>query len=238
MTYTLELALVDYLPVIFTAIGMMYVARMVVHTGQAQGQMAMLGAGLIVLGGLLKATWKLIMAATAGATDIRCMDDGLFVGMAPGFVLMGAAVWCAMRAAQGRQPRWVWPIPLVIIVGMFSVALFLGWRNPGTPAWERVLLGMMVLASTVTGILLIVFAFRQKLPLVGGLFILNLVGVYVLNGLARMEAQTIALQWIEESINTVSWLAFAVAAGKLYGYVRATFGPMAGVRPAATPAHP
>jgi hypothetical protein len=56
------------------------------------------------------------------------------------------------------------------------------------------------------------------------LFIINLVGVFLLNGLARMPEQTIALQWIEESINTVSWLAFAVAAYKIYQHTRAAFG--------------
>jgi hypothetical protein len=236
MAYTLELALVDYLPILFTAVGLWFVARLALQTGASQGQMAMLGGGLVVVGGLLKATWKLIMAATAGATDIRWMDNGLFIGMAPGFVLVGAGVWYAMRAAQGRRLGRVWPAPLVIIISMFGASLFLGWRNPDTPAWERVLLGVMVLASTVTSILLTIFAFRQKLPASGGLFILNLAGVYVLNGLARLENQTIALQWVEEIINTAAWLAFAVAGWKLHAYVRAAFGAGAGGPAAAAPA--
>jgi hypothetical protein len=81
----------------------------------------------------------------------------------------------------------------------------------------------MVLATTVTGVLLIIFAFRQNLPLAGWLIILNLIGVFVLNGMARME-QTIALQWFEQSINAISWLVFWFATSKMYQYVRNNFG--------------
>lgn len=231
MDYTLALALVDFLPVVFTALGMFLVARMVAHTGQAQGQMAMLGASLIVAGGLLKATWKLIMAASAGATDIRWLDNGLFILMAPGFVLMSAAVWCAVRAVRGRTLGAVWPAPLITITLMLAGSIVLAVRTPDSPAWERLLLGVMVLATVITSTQLIVFAFRQQMPFMGALFVVNLVGVFVLNGLARIEDQTIALQWLEESINTVAWLAFAFAAWRVYAYTRATFRVDAGQPP-------
>jgi hypothetical protein len=83
---------------------------------------------------------------------------------------------------------------------------------------------VMVLATVVTGLLLIVFGFRQKMPFAGWLFIVNLVGIFLLNGLARIDAQTIALQWIEETINTVSWLCFAIAAKRVFEYTRENFG--------------
>lgn len=223
MDYTLSLAVVDFLPVAFTALGMFFVARMVLHTGQAQGQMALLGAGLIVAGGFLKATWKLIMAATQGGLDIRWLDNSLFVLMAPGFVLMSAAVWSAVRVVRGRKLGRVWPAPLITIALMFAGSIALALRNPGSPAWERILLGVMVLATVITSILLVVFAFRQQMPLMGALFVVNLVGVFVLNGLARLDDQTITLQWLEEGINAISWLAFALAAWKVYRYTRATF---------------
>ncbi|NJN79855.1 MAG: hypothetical protein HC797_04940 [Anaerolineales bacterium] len=101
---------------------------------------------------------------------------------------------------------------------------FIYTSNPTSPAWERVLLSVMVLATIITGVLLIIFSFRQKLPLAGWLFILNLVGIFLLNGLARIDEQTIMLQWIEESINTISWLAFMFAAMKIYEYTRANYG--------------
>jgi antibiotic biosynthesis monooxygenase (ABM) superfamily enzyme len=107
---------------------------------------------------------------------------------------------------------------------MFAASFYLYTSTPTSPAWERVLLSVMVLATVVTGLLLIVFGFRQKMPLAGWLFIINLVGIFLLNGLARMDEQTITLQWIEESINTISWLSFAVAAKKVFAYTRNNFG--------------
>ncbi len=224
MTYTLPLALTDFLPVAFSAVGMFFVARMVAHLSKTQGQMALIGAGLIVAGGFIKAVWKTIMAATNGTVNIVWMDDGLFVWMAPGFVLMAWAVLSAVQLARGQKPKSVWAVPLGLIAVMFAASIFMAFRRPDSPTWSRVLLGGMVLATVATSVLLIIFAFRQKMSLMAALFILNLVGVFLLNGMARMPDQTIALQWVEEAINAVSWLAFAFAAYKIYQHTRATFG--------------
>lgn len=224
MTYTLSLALTDFLPVAFSAVGMFFVARMVAHLSRRHGRMALLGATLIVVGGFIKAVWKTIMAATNGTVNIVWMDDGLFVWMAPGFVLMAWAVLSAVQLARGQKPKSVWVVPLVIIASMFATSIFMAFRSPDTPTWSRILLGSMVLATVATSVLLVIFAVRQKMPFLAGLFILNLIGVFALNGMARMPDQTIALQWVEEVINAVSWLAFAFAAYKIYQHTRAIFG--------------
>lgn len=222
--YTLSLALVDFLPVLFTAIGLTSIARMVTHISREHGQVAVVGAILTVTGGFLKALWKLLMAASGGTINLRWMDDGLFVWMAPGYALLFWSVWQIVRGATGKPMRHASLVPVVFIILMFASSAYLYFANPDSPAWERVLLSVMVLATFATGILLIVFGFRQKLPLVGWLFIVNLVGIFLLNGLARMDEQTITLQWIEESINTVSWLCFALAARKLLAHTRLNFG--------------
>jgi Zn-dependent protease len=82
---------------------------------------------------------------------------------------------------------------------------------------------MTVLANFVSGILLIVFAFRQKLSLAGWLFLLNLVCVFALNGLARIS-QTILIHWVNEGINTLSCLGFMIAGKIVYEYAREHFG--------------
>lgn len=223
MEYTLSLALVDYLPVIFTAVGLSFIVRMVSHVDTVQGRVALVGAILTVGGGFCKATWKLLMATSNSAIDIRWMDDGLFAWMAPGYTLLAWSVWQTVRTVQGRKTYHRWLPPFILFEAFFAVATYLYFENPG-PAWERILLTLMVLATVVTGVLLIAFGFRQKLPLAGWLFIVNLVGIFILNGLARIDEQTIALQWIEQSINAVSWLAFAYAAMMIYQYTRANFG--------------
>ena len=224
MEYTLSLALVDFLPVAFTTIGLYFIFRMVAHINPAQGNVAALGATLTVAGGFFKALWKLLMASSGGTIDINWMEDGLFVFMAPGYTLLAWSVWQTVRAVQGKKTFHTWLAPIIIIAIMFAGSFYLYTSNPTSPAWERILLSVMVLATVITGILLIVFGFRQKLPLAGWLFIINLVGIFLLNGLARMDDQTIALQWIEESINTVSWLCFAIASKKIFEYTRDNFG--------------
>jgi hypothetical protein len=197
---------------------------MVAHINAMQGNVAALGAILTVAGGFFKALWKTFMASTGGTLDINWMEDGLFVFMAPGYTLLAWSVWQTVRTVQGKKTFNTWLAPVIIIAIMFAGSFYLYTSNPTSPAWERILLSVMVLATVITGILLIVFGFRQKLPLAGWLFIINLVGIFLLNGLARMDDQTIALQWIEESINTVSWLCFAIAAKKVYENTRENFG--------------
>jgi hypothetical protein len=114
---------------------------------------------------------------------------------------------------------------------MMSASWYLAGSQPASPAWERLLLSITVLATFGSGILLIIFALRQKLALAGGLFLLNLIGILILNGLARLSEQPIALQWIEEGINAVSWLAFALASLQLYQHARKRFG----IKPVSDP---
>jgi hypothetical protein len=222
--YTLSLALVDFLPIIFSAFGLYYVARMVTHLGRIQGQMAMLGVVLIILGGIFKAVWKTINAATHGAADINWMEDSLFVFMAPGFIFLAFAIWSGVRAMLGKKVSTVWLVPTIIVLAMMAGSAYLGISRPEEPAWKRILLGMMVLANLVSTILLAVFAFREKMSAMGVLFIFNFVGVLILNSMARIPVQTISLQWIQEGINTVTWLMFAFAAIKIYEFTRVNFG--------------
>jgi hypothetical protein len=53
---------------------------------------------------------------------------------------------------------------------------------------------------------------RRRLTAAAVLFGLNLVGVLVLGRLGAIDDQTAALQWVEQSVNTVAAAAFATAA--------------------------
>lgn len=224
MEYTLSLALMDFMPVIFTAVGLAYLVQMVRHIDPARGNVALLGAVLTVAGGASKAIWKLIMALTAGQTNITVLEVSLFILMAPGYVFLTWAVWQTVRQVRGQKTHHAWNPPLILVALTGALSLGLVFLQPESPAWERVLLSVMVLATLITSILLIVFAFRQQLRWAGVLFIVNILGIFMLNGMARMPEQTIALQWIEESINLVSWLVFAFAAWQVLQHTRTRFG--------------
>ena len=207
MEYTLSLALVDFLPVFFAAFGFFYVVRLVAFVLPVQGGIAFLGAIFVVLGGFIKAVWKLLMASSAGTMDLAWMENALFILMAPGYILLAWSVWQTARSVQGKRTFSVWALPVTVIVLLFLTSFYLYRLDPASPAWERILLTALVLATLLTGTLLIVFAARLKLNRAAWLFLVNLLTVLVMNGLARQPDQPISLQWIEEMINVVSWLA-------------------------------
>lgn len=224
MEFTLSLALLDFIPVLLTAIGLIYVVRLVFSILPVQGRIAFLGGLLIVAGGFFRATWKLLMALSHGAQDINWMENGLFVLMTPGYIMFAWSVWQVSRSVQGKKTWSPWLVPVLTGVLLLGASYYLFVALPDSLAWKRILLTMTVLANFVSGILLIVFAFRQKLSLAGWLFIVNLVAVFVLNGLARLPEQPVILHWIDEGINTVSCLGFVIAARIVYQHARAAFG--------------
>ena len=221
MEYTLSLALVDFLPVTFTAIGYFFLCRMVSHINEQQGKIASIGAILIVAGGFFKAVWKTFMASTEGVTNIVWMDEGLFVWMAPGYTLLAWSVWQTVREVRLKKTFHTWLLPLILSVLTLGYAYYLSTTGG---SWNLILLIVLVLGSTITSILLIAFAFRDNLKSTGMLFIINLICVFILSGLARIPEQTIMLQWFEESINTVSWFCFLIAMKKMYEYTRVNYG--------------
>ena len=224
MEYPLSLALFDFVPVVLSAAGFLYLVRLVSSVLPVQGRIAFLGGMLIVVGGFFKALWKLLMAVSTSTLDIRWMDDGLFVFLTPGYLLFAWSMWQVARSRQGKHTFGTWLVPSLIAFISLGISYSLFLSNPESPAWERVLLTVTVLANTVSGVLLITFAFRQQLSTAGWLFLMNLIGVFALNGLARVAEQTILVHWIDESINALACLGFAVAARILYEYARTNFG--------------
>jgi hypothetical protein len=207
MEYSITMALEDFIPVAFSAFGFFLIARALARQQAAVGSLAFTGATLIVLGGFLKALFKLI-AASAGA-QITWLSDSLFPLMSAGFVLMAWALWCGL---QGRplSAAQVWATPLLIALLVLGLAAYLGFVQ-GNRRWSLWLLMVTTLGNVLTSLQLIRHSWRHQLRAAAGLFLYNLLTIFLQARLARME-QTITLQWIEQLNNTLSWAAFAVAA--------------------------
>lgn len=213
MDYTVSLALVDFIPVIFSAMGLVLIAQMLGSMNAISQRMAKVAAALIVLGGLSKATWKLIIATTG--SDITVLDNLLFIFLAPGFTLLAWALWSSRRRLAGKAQGSIWLRPLIIIILVGLGALLARLFQPDARTWVFFLLGLTTIANVAAGIMLIQQARQHKLMLAAVLFLFNLVIVFALSGLARIPEQTIALQWIEESLNVSGQGAFAFGAWKL-----------------------
>ena len=219
-TYTLGLALEDYLPVIFSSIGLYFVSRMVKNVNARLGQMATIGFILVSIGGFLKATWKLTMAATNAQTNIAWFDKGMFMWMSVGFTLLAFALWFMSEIRSGkRQLGRIWLGPSIVLGLSLVAILFTGFPDLTVNTWRFILLGVMTIGNVVMVVLLIQQARYNNLNKMAWLFLANIVIVFVLSGLARMPDQSIPLQWTEQLLNTFGQGAFAYAAWKLAGVI-------------------
>jgi hypothetical protein len=212
-TYTLSLALEDFIPVILSSIGLYLISRMVAHVDRGIGRMAFIGWLLITLGGFCKATWKLNMALSDGQSNLVWLDKGLFLWLAAGFTLMTFAVWFAARMmGGGARPSRIWFGPLLVFGLCLFAILSTGFPDPQINTWRFILLGVATIANVMLVILLIRQAWRLGLRVAAVMFALNIILVFTLNGMARMPDQTIPLQWLEQMTNTIAQAAFLLAA--------------------------
>ncbi len=208
--YTVPMALFDYLPVLLSAFGLWQIRALVLSRNPRLSALMTLGICLAVGGGLCKATWKLIYAASG--TDIAPLNAALFLGLAPGFVILCRGWFTMASNASGAMQLGQ---AVSIALALWSAALLLATGWPDTRYWFIALLTLMTIANTVLVVALAMTAWRAQLRVASALFAVNLCMAFILSGLGRIEEQTAALQWIEESLNFVAQGGFAWAALQL-----------------------
>jgi hypothetical protein len=206
---SLALALEDFVPVVLTAIGLLLIVRMIRRVDRGAGAWAALGAVLVVAGGLSRATWKLVMAA--GGPDLVLLFLALYVLLAAGYLLLVMALWRGWQAANGRRARVpVWAASAAALAVLLPLTVVLA------PAGGRILPLLWLFTATsgsvITSLLLARWARGIGRPGLGWLFIASMVVTLLLNGLARAEAQSEALQWAEQLLNTLNQGAFLLGA--------------------------
>lgn len=196
--YTVGLAILDFLPNIAFLIGAVYLVRIAaIVRGTACSRMVIAGSLLIVLGGVLKASWKLIYAS--GGPNVRLMSDIQFILVAPGFLaLLVAVVWLARSRNAGRS------LPMMAIA-----------------AWKIPFLFLMTLTSLGAQGILAYISFRRGAPLAAAGFIVAFLGLLAMGGMASAP-QTVAMQWIEESINSVGQIGFMLGSILLHKNYKAS----------------
>jgi hypothetical protein len=215
--YGLDLALFNFLPVLFTALALFCIARLARALAPASEPMALLGAALVVLAGLCKAAWKLILAL--GGPDLPWLANALFPLMAPGFTLLALALLHAQRETPKplRQP---WLAPLSLIFVAYSIAALRSLGLAVERGWFLPLLTLASLANlTLTGLLLRE-AWRRRALWLAPLFLANFAMVFALQRIARIEPKTLSIHWLEQSLTALGAGAFALGACLLYRRVR------------------
>lgn len=197
ISYTVPLALFDFLPVLLSGLGSALLVRYSAARMPALERWGWLGVALAVAGGLCKATWKLVLAATGN--NLERLEQLLFPLLAAGFTLLA---WVLMSVLlEKRAPRW--PFAAILAAGAVGAVL----ARSMSP-----LLGVTSLMSLSVVFMAMIVAWRARTLAAVLLFVLNVVGVLALVPLGSDKIeQTEALQWVEESINTIAQGSYALA---------------------------
>jgi hypothetical protein len=190
MKYSIGLALVDFIPNIAFLIGAFYLVKIIVMTrGKRCSRMVMAGALLVFLGGALKATWKLLYAAEVG--DFQLMSQVQFALLAPGFLALVVAIIILLRKKSSGVP-------------LLAMA-----------AWKIPFLFVMTVSSLGCHGLLTFVSFKRGAKLAAAGFIVAFLGLLSMSMLASAE-QSVAMQWVEEGINSLGQIGFMVGGWLLY----------------------
>lgn len=198
-TNMLPLALFDFVPNIAYLVGAYFLVRLILRErGTRCGRMFMAGALLVFLGGALKATWKLIFVLTG--QDLTLLSEQQFVLLAVGFTGTVTAIILLAREWGRKERSGSGPGPATL---------------PAMAAWKIPFLLVMTLAQLGALGILAYLGFRRKLPLAGALFAVTFTATLAMAILASTP-QNIAVQWIEEGVNSLGQVCFAVGAFMLY----------------------
>lgn len=208
LDYPLSLAVEDFVPVLLTGAGAALLIGPLRSHGARTARTAAAGTALVLLGGLSKATWKLLVAMDG--PDVAFMNKALFPCLSAGFLLLAHAVLTlptdGRDPAAGRRPPPLWGLAAVWLAAGAA-----GLLLRSTAAH----LVLAIMAVTVCAVRLILLARSDgDIPAAaaGGLW---LTGMYALGPLAARPDQSVALQWVEQSANTLTQGAFVLLAWRL-----------------------
>ena len=116
--FSIPMALVDYIPVLFFGLGVKIIAgELYKDKKKGLGLCFLIGAGMVILAGFFKATYKLLYALGIG--DFAWMSNQFFANQAFGFLLAGIAV--ALTAVKADKAYAF--LPVMALVGIMIIGL-------------------------------------------------------------------------------------------------------------------
>lgn len=211
--YPLPLALESILPVILAAIGLFLIARILKRKNEIVGELAHIGATLIVAGQSLPALWRLLRAANGA--DFYWLNNASLVLIAPGSICLAWALWRGFRGIASKATAGsVWLMPLFLNAGFMAVTaasrVILGGR-----VWFTILFTLAALAGIAIFLQLTLRAIHHRLSFAALLFLFSLAMSLMLPRLIGNGAESLAAEWTRQISNTISQGAFAFAAFQL-----------------------
>ena len=189
--FSIGMALVDFIPVLFFAAASVILLRDL-YNKMSKGAFALFSAGVIdvTLAGALKATWKLLYAA--GACNFEALDHMFFPVQSIGFVLAGVGILAMLTHRQTKTSLAAVAPPL--FSGTF---LFVGLMVAG--------LGMMAAVLCVLSV-------KLKKPALIAVFALSFVCSLCMGYLSSQNFAEASMNWIAEGVNVLGQGSFLAGA--------------------------
>ena len=180
--FSVSMALVDYIPVVFFAIASVILLRDL-YNKMSKGAFALFSAGVIdvTIAGALKATWKLLYAA--GACNFEAFDAMFFPVQSIGFLLAGIGILAMLVHRQSKSTL------LAVAPPVFS----------GT----FVFVGLMVAGLGIMDVVLCILSAKLRKPALIAIFALSFVCSLCMGYLSSQNFAEASMNWIAEGVNVV-----------------------------------
>ena len=183
--FSVSMALVDFIPVIFFAIATVILMRDL-YNKMSKGAFALFAAGCIdvTCAGALKATYKLLYAA--GLCDFEPLNAMFFPVQSIGFLLAGIGILAMICYRQTEKPK---NATLAVAPPLFT----------GT----FVFVGLMVAGLGLMDVVLCILSVKLKKPGVIALFVLSFICSLCMGYLSSQDFAQASMNWIAEGVNVV-----------------------------------
>ena len=198
--FSVGMALFDYIPVIFFAIGAIILLRDL-YNKMSKGAFALFAAGVIdvTMAGALKATWKLLYA---GANiDISALNAMFFPVQSIGFLLAGIGIIAMLSHKQSENGIKLGSVvPVIPVVSITFPYLVL----------------VMVAGLGLMDVGLCILAKKVKKPAVIVVFVLSFVCCLGMGYLSTKDFEKASMNWIAEGVNFCGQGLFLLGAWMLH----------------------
>lgn len=183
MDFSVPMALVDYIPVIFFGIASV-ILLCDLYNKMSKGAFALFAAGVIdvTIAGALKATYKLLYAS--GACNFEALNAMFFPVQSIGFLLAGIGILAMISHKQSKKT-----VALAVVPPVFK----------GT----FVFVGLMVAGLGLIDTVLCILAVKLKKPWLIAIFALSFVCSLCMGYLSSKDFAEAAMNWIAEGVNVV-----------------------------------
>lgn len=180
--FSVSMALVDYIPVIFFAAAAVILMRDL-YNKMSKGAFAIFAAGTInvTCAGALKATYKLLYAL--GVCDFEALNDMFFPVQSIGFLLAGIGILAMLCHKQTKNVTYAVAPP--VFSGTF------------------VFVGLMVAGLGIMDVVLCILSAKVKKPTAIILFVLSFVCSLCMGYLSSQDFAQASMNWIAEGVNVI-----------------------------------